>query len=98
MDAVDWKTFSPNNGSVYAHHPNFQLLRNQHLLQSNRLTEKGEAVVRAYAELYENLERLIYQEMQKVVQVDQGFNYRFRRLRGDCVMLSHLTNLPERLY
>ena len=98
MDAVDHQEFSPNNGSVYAHRPNFQMLRNKNLVKDNRLTQAGNDVEKTYTELYENLERCVYQEMREVVKADKGFHYRFRVLRGDCVMLTHLSNLEERPY
>ena len=100
MDAVHWKSFVEKNEHAYTHRPNFSLLLRGRILQPTAqgpLSEDGEEVARAYEALYRELEQCVYQHMREIVQRTRCFSYSFKKLRGDDVMLSYLSD-QERPY
>lgn len=100
MDAVHWKNFAEQNGHAYSHRPNFSLLLRGRILQPSTqgpLSEEGEQVAAAYRLLYRELEHCVFQHMQEIVRLTQCFSYSFKKLRGDDVMLSYLSD-QERPY
>jgi hypothetical protein len=97
----DSKTQQPGTMVVYAHRPNFTLLRHRGLQVSyTTLTSLGQIVQASYLKLYESIADMVAQQLFEVIELDSNkFNYVFHSLRANCVVIKHLSdNDPERIF